>query len=71
MAEKASFRRLLPKNRCLVAVDGYIYDLISFLSVLIYVQSVYESQFSGRDVLNSDQQCYSFHSIHGYSFGSI
>lgn len=22
--EKASFRRLLPKNRCLVAVEGYV-----------------------------------------------
>ena len=30
IAEKASFRRLLPKNRCLVAVDGYLYYLFYY-----------------------------------------
>jgi hypothetical protein len=28
--EKASFRRLLPKNRCLVAVDGYVLHYFSY-----------------------------------------
>lgn len=34
--EKASFRRLIPKNRCLVSVEGYalcIHTHISFFSV--------------------------------------
>ena len=38
ISEKASFRRLIPKNRCLVAVEGYVFfsQYLAPVSLILY-----------------------------------